>query len=317
MIGIKGRFEVYTQKVLMSENGTPILDDDGNQVPIGGRYKQTAFDNLITDSGLNQLASGSVIDYCYLSTSNVEPLVTDTSLAGVIANSNTAVNAGENSRSVVMGNVYYAYFKTFRFAAGQGTGNISKLGIGWNAAATGLWSAQLVKDSAGNNLTLTKAADEILEVTYIVSTYLNTSDYIGTITISGTTHNVTVRPSQVTLWNTFTPDKYIQSLYQCDAYTTSIGDISNKPPGSVIGTVTNIMANAKTYVDNSFELAIPITFVSSIANNASGIKSIRVTGNNSNKFYHQVEFTPSIMKTDIQKLILPDFVISWGRYVTT
>ena len=60
--GFAGRFDLVARKVVVDENGSPILDGDTN-VLTGESRNLASFENLILDSGLNRLGgNGSVLD---------------------------------------------------------------------------------------------------------------------------------------------------------------------------------------------------------------------------------------------------------------
>ena len=52
-----------------------------------------------------------------------------------------------------------------------------------------MWSRALVLDSNGNPMTISKAADESLDVTYAITLQFPPSDVVGVVNIKGADHN--------------------------------------------------------------------------------------------------------------------------------
>ena len=308
-IGFKGKFQVVKKQVLM-DGDVPKLDANGCQIVVSEDLC-AEFDNLITNSGLNRIGTGSALDYCYLSSDNSEPSITDSSVLGFLASA--TVSSSADAGNSTTGDVYFSLSKTYSFGAGVGTGNISKLGIGWNSGGNGLWSIQLIKDSEGNPTVISKLDYEILEITYILTTHIDSVDYTGVVNISGIDHDVIVRPSQISRWRTKEPDVLVASPYECFFYTGDITDIDSYPGGTVLGFSRSI---ARSYIDQSYEYKYIISADIATGNSPLGIKSIRISANNINRISYQAQFDPPIMKTSEQTLKLPPFFITWGRYVS-
>lgn len=306
-LGFKGRFKVVKKQVLM-DGDKPILDKNGYQIVVGEDIV-AEFDNLITNTGLNRIGTGTVLSHCYLSSDNTEPSFTDNSVVGFLA----AAPRGriDDAGNSTVGNIYFSLSTTYSFAAGVGTGNISKLGIGWDASGSNLWSIQLVKDLNGDATVISKLPNEILEITYVLTTYISAVDYVGSVTISGVSHNVTVRPSVIGNWKNLEPHVLVSSMYQCRFCSGAIGSIENQPSGFM----DNTLAVNGSYTNQSLEYKYLISADVSQGNSPTGIKSLYIAANNTNKIAYQAEFNPPIMKTDQQTLKLPPFIISWGRYV--
>lgn len=316
-IGFAGKFIIHKQKVLMTD-GIPVLDSDGSQILIGDSVKVAEFDNLITDGGLNRIGTGnSVADVIYLSSDNSTPKFSDTTLAGLLGGSNSTLANSIGDSSVDTPPYFVSNRTTKRFLAGVGTGNIAKIGVGWGSvgAISGLWSVALVKDAVGTNTTITKLADEILDVTYEVRTYFPSTDYTGVINISDVPHNVKVRVSLLSeSWASvgLNPTALLSYVY---LYSDGVGTVKGLPSGSR----ADASISEKGYIDGSYESRYTIQASVDQANFPDGIKGLFVGGYQNNNYW-QAEFTrvsdsKGIMKTSEFSLIMPDFVISWGRYV--
>ena len=320
-IGMTGKFVVHKQKVQMKD-GIPVLDENGMQILTGEREKVAEFNNLITDNGLNSMVSLNVIQYFYLSANNSEPTVTDNAVAQFLGGSNTYQDSGYVDANLATAPYYVTKYQTMRFIAGVGTGNISKISVGWGTinTPTGLWSSALVKDASGANTVITKLADESLDVTYQLRSYLSGVDYTGVVSISGVNYNVVVRASQFkTYW--FGSGLLLPAV-GTNFVRASSGDIepiTGFPSGAAnpTGTISH-----KPYVDMSFQLEKVFSFALGNANYPTGIRSIQTYfDDNVDCFHWQIRFGKSdddsaIMKTSNDTLTLPTFITSWGRYVT-
>ena len=155
-IGLQGRYKL--EVLNSSGESTRVID---------------WFDNLITDLGLDLLSGlcpgkggnslGAVIaPVCAVGTSATSPLVSDTQLAALVG----SVGSPSDSSFVSVPNRRFEYQVTYTFPVGAATGNLSELGVGWNA--TSLFSRALIKDGNGDPTTITVLADESLRVTYEV-----------------------------------------------------------------------------------------------------------------------------------------------------
>lgn len=317
-IGFAGKFIVHKQKVQMRD-GVPVLDTNGNQILLGESKKIAEFDNLITDGGLNRLGvDGNPFQYIYLSSDNTEPANSDNALSGFLGGSISSQGSGRGAASINTPPYYVSGYSIIRFAAGIATGNISKIATGWGTATkpTGLWSSALVKDSSGNNTTITKLADEILDITYEVRVYLPSTDFVGTIDVSGVNYNVTARLSFLNAsWGAADPNPNV-GLVKAKFYSGDISTIKALPSG----TSTTVTVAAMPYVDSSLEKAFVVTAKIGEANYAGGIKSMLVDNGSAN--FWQFGFSNAIDGTGIPKtseysLTMPPLKIKWGRYVAT
>lgn len=319
-IGFAGKFTIHKQKVKMRD-GVPVLDKDGNQILIGKPEKVTEFENLITNGGLNRLGTGSAIQYVYLSSDNTEPNVSDSALSGFLGGSNTRVGAGYGSYSIDTTPYFTSINHTYRFAAGIATGNISKIATGWGSpnAVTGLWSVALVKDINGNNTTITKLPEEVLDITYELRTYIPSGDFTGTVTISGVTYNAIVRAARINqAWGGSSSNiNPVIGIIDAYFYKNDIRDVKNAPlAGS--GEVSPGSFSKDSYIDNSMELGFKLSASISQANFTTGVRSFVVGNNDANQW--QVSLSrasdgAAIPKTSEYSLTMPTFKIKWGRYV--
>lgn len=290
-----------------------VRDKDGNI-----KQETPWFKNLITNGGLNRM--GTYFDYlyyCQVGTSNKTPSFSDSELINRIAGTSTLKSSSVTAASASP--YYLSVQKTFRFAAGEATGNIAEVGVGWESEGS-LFSRSLVVDGSGNPTTITVLSDEILDVSYEFRYYVYEQDVTGTIVIDGTTHSWTARAAHA---NTAGPDGYLvesgmtivlseaeigKSAYRYPtAYTGAIGSITEYPSGTQMDTYAEI--TNQTYVPGTYTGTGTITIGLDSCNDTSGIGAIRF------RFgigVYQIGFTPNIMKTENDILTL-SFTHSWGR----
>lgn len=291
------------------------LDDEGNEVT--RRTLADWFPNLILDAGLERLVQDRYIEYCQVGTGNTAPAITDTALQTRVAGSST-MQAGAAS---VQGSApYYAWLrKTYRFAAGTATGNLSEVGVGW-ASVGNLFSRALILDGGGNPTTITVLANEVLDVTYELRVYPPLADVAGNITIAGVNYSYTLRACNVTTgvtalgsqpgWGLDSGNGWFwgadDAFHSTNAYDGAIGTIVQSPSGNNLGAGSG---TAQAYVANSRQRDYVLSYGLNAGNGAGGIKSIRW---GSLRSAYQIEFTPNIPKTASKTLNIT-VRHSWGR----
>ena len=198
------------------------------------------FKNIVLNTGLDRMSVGTYISQCNIGTGNSTPVATQTSLDSFLASVTSPVSASKASGVQTTTAPYYAWQRqTWRFNPGVGTGNISEVGLGWSN--TNLWNRALVKDLGGSPVTITKLADEYLDVIVELRVYLPSTisgsfalkDKLGN-TIS--THTVSGKPYFVSPPSTalYTGVVIIGgSQTQLFVYSGSMGaTITNSPTGT-------------------------------------------------------------------------------------
>lgn len=291
-----------------------------NAGTVGGKFRMVAikpdgteriladwFDNLITDAGMDRIATGAgVMVQAAVGSGNTPPVNSNTSLATAVAVTGTVTTSADGSSSSAP---YFGWYRnTYRFAAGTATGTLREIGVGWNISGGGLFSRALIKDSEGNPTSVVVLADEVVDVTYELRLYAPTADVVFDVEISGTTHSCVLRPSDVTagLWRPLRQGNVGFDTYvRC--YSGDIGTITQQPSGTqnAIGWVLD------AYVPGSFELDAVFTAQLTQANFAGGIKSIAFQSAWLGAY--QCSFTPPIMK-DGNKVLTLDATLSWARH---
>ena len=273
------------------------------------------FDNLITNTGLDlfgvlPIGTPGYIRTCMVGSSNTPPQFTDLAMGSllgskVLHSAHTASNSSspEYYRQVVL---------TYRLDAGVGTGNISEVGLGYSTVSGKLFSRALVLDDIGNTVTISKGADEILDITYAFRVYPVLTDFTGSFTLTGNkggSYNYTGRVANVgTIMQTSTgqPHTLIFGNPSITAYNGSISSITGIPAGTASGSSSTIPA----YVNGSYNTNFTATFSVAQGNLSGGIKSLQVQGG---QMTWQIEFDTAIPKTSSDTLSITGN-ISWGRY---
>lgn len=311
--GFAGRFDLVAHKVVVDENGSPILDGDTN-ILTGESRSLASFENLILDSGLNRLGTGHVIDGACVGTGTTAPADSQTTLANLLRVTSTQQSNAELAGSTTA--PYYAEWQiVYRFAAGTAAGNLSEVGLGWDADAWsntmgGLWCRALIKDSQGNPTTITVLPDEVLDIVYTVQLQPPTSDITGTFNLSGEAYQYTLRPAWVNSWETGRTLGGIFS-FGVAAFTGSIGSVTEGPSGTA---GYNISMTKQTYVNNSKQCVFTVAADLNTANLAGGIRSMQFDLQGS---WWQAEFSRvsdggTIPKNNTNVLTIP-FWVSWDR----
>jgi len=273
------------------------------------------FPNLILDTGMDIVgyASSGVSffnGYCRIGSGNTTPAVTDLALQSQLAYTGTV-------QSILMGNssspLYYKWGRiTYRFDAGVGTGNISEVGVGWGPDTSGtLFSRALILDGSLVPTTITKLADEVLDVTYEFRIYHSLTDFTGGFTLTGNkgaSYTYTGRSAEVnSVMQSYSGAIYplLYSNIYVSGYTGLIGTVTGIPAG----TEYRVSAAPNTYVPGSYTLSGTVSWTISQGNDALGLRSIRIQGTQCD---WQLELNTPIMKTSSDTLSL-NINFSWSR----
>lgn len=285
-----------------------------------GETRQFEFKNLILNSGLDRfMVNDAMITGCILGSSSTVPAVSDTTISNILGSSITrqAIGAGASNTTVLP--YYTSRYWTYRFIEGKATGNISQVAMAYGSVDTatntysGLFSLALVKDSNGTPLTITKLADEVLDVTYTLRIYAPELDITGVTDISGVAYNYTVRAAQAASWTLEEPSP---NVHDGIAYTGAIGSLTSAPSG----TASNLSSSTlSAYVAGSFTRDIALLWDLN-AGNIGGIRSVylslgRVGYRPTVRF--QVEYSNATDGTaipkDATKRLTLNYRFTWGR----
>lgn len=310
-LGLSGHFKFVATK------------PDGTQ-----RVLADWFSNLILDSGLNRLGSGGAWDRCQVGSGSTAPAVGQTALTTLVATTTTVQStvAGTNTPT----NTYAYARRTYRFAAGTATGNLSEVGIGWAAAGGGLFSRALITDGGGAPTTITVLADEVLDVIYEIRAYPTLTDQTFNLTIASVAYTFTVRPVRfsgdqssgnkewpvqlVALMTSGATDPAASgspgSMHATASGSTLAAITASAPTGTNLvspSTSGNSAAFTAAYVNNSYQRTIRNTFGLTAGSASFGGFVIL-----SNLGDWQATVSPVIPK-DATKILTLDYTIGWAR----
>lgn len=168
--------------------------------PQHGVKMKVATPNLVLNGGLDRLAQGGTspeaVAHCQIGTSSAAVVATQSALSSWLASSDTLQGATTNTY-VAGPPDYIQRVKTFRFAAGVGTGNLAEVGVGWGSSGSTLFSRALFLDGVGSPIVIPKTSIDILDISYVLRVYPMATDVTGSVTISGTSYDYTIRAATV------------------------------------------------------------------------------------------------------------------------
>lgn len=295
-IGVAGRFRIVAVKV------------DGS----GERELAPWFNNLIVDAGLNRLGTGGVGHLVRVGSGASAPAVANTSLEALVASTDNVTANDYNVHNTVP---YYGYHRrTWRFPAGAAAGNLSEVGVGWDASGNPIFSRARILDPEGQPTTITVLGDEFLDVTYEIRLYPPPNDIDFNLTINSVVYACKLRASLVNsgqwipqyLLSTGT----LNQMFQISAFDGDIGTITQSPSGQ--GSNTLQVAQG-AYANNSLKRLLGVTAPLDAWNFGTGIKSLSVAPNFSTLGCYQMSFSPAVPKNNAQVLNL-GFEVSWARF---
>jgi hypothetical protein len=273
------------------------------------------FDNLITDNGLDLLGTtGNFQTYCLVGSGNTAPANSNTALVTFVASTSSTTNSlNTNSGS----SPYFGTMtRTWRFAIGTATGNLSEIGIGPNSTNTGLFSRALILDGGGSPTTITVLSTEALDATYQLQVYAPLTDVTGNVTINAVSYAYVMRAANANSsgsWggpNAANGDR--MGLNGLTVYNGSIGSITSQPGGS---SGNNGGIAVQSYTPGSLFIDSIVSFGLSDGNVSGGISAALLTyGRNfSSLGSFQVSFTPALPKDGSHTMTLT-FRQSWARH---
>lgn len=275
------------------------------------------FHNLITDSGMDAIASKSVISGVAVGRGTTPESVNDVSLSVFAARTDSWAPNGQPSISI--GSAVEPYFQkcvaTWRFSEGVVTGNLSEVGVihTYSSPNWPLWSRTLIRDSNGDPVTITILPDEYLDVMYEARVYPQDVQYGGDVVLMGNTHSYRVGGRAI---NT-SGFGYIFTYgmaYMNGPYTrANNGPLSPSPSNERTGTqVVNTSAGitAAAYVNGSFERKI--LFKLSPGTGTGSIRSMNLATSGSFGPSYAVELTPAFEKAETVELSTV-IKLTWAR----
>lgn len=289
------------------------------KIGLAGRYKIEAvgadgrrrvladwFPNLITTLGADLLGNGSPLNVCAVGSGNTAPALTDTALQTLVGSTSSIQST---TRAAAGSSPYFGSTTIiYNFVAGTATGNLAEVGVG--ATSTSLFSRALILDGGGSPTTITVLSTEALFVTYQLNQYVPLVDVTGTINISGTNYNYTLRGAEATSanWGYLNGDR--GGLSTVFVFNGAIGAITGDPSGSSAGG-GSIVNDA--YSNGSHTLSGTVTYGIGSGNLAGGISAAEIFFGSaqSSRGTYQIGFATPIPKDSSHVLTL-SFSSSWA-----
>lgn len=277
------------------------------------------FPNLIVNQGLDMMLAAGGQDYtayCAVGTGNSTPANTDTQLNSLVASvydnhpyAPPAVGNGGTSPN------FYGYITNeYQFGQGAAAGNLQEIGVG--PSGTSLFSRALILNNVGSPTTLTVLSDEYLSVSYTVQLYNPITDVTGSVNVSGTVCNYTLRAANCNgpAWQMGSAGSWPEGfgLNGVTLYNdTVLQPITGALVGTAQGTADSIALG--TYTAGQRYLDGTATFQLSNANGGQNNSAMLTFGATLNRMgAAQIIFGTTIPKTSSQIMTLT-FRQSWNR----
>jgi hypothetical protein len=290
------------------------------------------FDNLIVNQGLNFIATGgpasspnNVVYYgCVVGTGTNPPSATDTSLQTFLAgtaNVTTFSNSysGASAWTVTSTTVY-------QFGVGAAAGNLTEIGmvapaVGQTTSTTPTSSSPIFSRAlimvGGSPGTITILSNEILQVTYTITTFLIQTPLTGSFSLNTDGTITTVNYSLLSA-NATNPRWQSGSSYAKlnSAITSGVNDNiypsgsalglpSGTPTGTATGMTGSTTVSLATYTAGtffqSFTYTLPIAIVTA-SNSVGAMTVLNTTSGGSFSSPLQISFSPAIGKTNAQTM---------------
>lgn len=156
----------------------------------GIKYDSGWVPNLITDQGLDQLGLlevGGVLNLYYkVGSGSNAPAITDTQLQTFLGESDTQQGSVVDVNGSAP-NYQYSRMVTKRLVAGVATGTIREFAVGPVAGNTQIFNRTAISPA------ITKASDEVLDISYRLTQWPPLNDLNGTVTIGGVIYDTITR----------------------------------------------------------------------------------------------------------------------------
>lgn len=298
-MGVRCDFDVDIRKI----------DNDGNV--ISTRRVLDHCPNLITDAGMNHLASGGTLltflYYLRVGSGNTAPEYTDTALGNELAavrnssdyNGPWAWNPSNTKELFVT--------KTYYFAVGAAQGTVRELGLSASTGISPMFTHALFKDPFDDPTEIPVAADEQLVVTYRVYFSANETDSSVVSNIKGVDTTFTLRPAKLGVsYSNLNPleqaslGTFVGYIYAIYGPASVIGSTVDSPSGTSSG-VDRITPIFDTYVPGSFERTYSVTLGLS-QSNLNNIGAFYANPGSYGLFLWQIGISPRINKTNLDTI---------------
>ncbi|RKG55236.1 hypothetical protein D7V64_02675 [Acinetobacter cumulans] len=291
---------------------------------VGARFKLASYkadgsasnetpwsNNLVLNSGLARMSSGTWIDRCVVGSGNSQPIPEQVALDNFLAKTATITNSVPIISTTAP--YYYGVRVTWRFAEGVAAGNISEVGLGWGD--NNLWNRALIKDTSGSPATITVLSDEYLDVISEVRLYPSSGNASFNL-IDGeniiSEHTVTSLPCVP--GNPGAVFEKIEAPYLY-IYNGAAGTSINALPTGTESSVNSVVTTYPTQTSVKSVFSIDLTSANMQHKSLKlGYAGLFLRSNSLfNIIGYKMELTPPITKTSDQKMSYT-FELSWGRY---
>ena len=274
-----------------------------------GIKEDLEFDNLITSYGLWSILQGYFKGYRIdIGTGTTTPTFSDVKLANYIAQSSSSggvIPPSAINRTVLPYWAETSYLKTFN--PGIGTGIITEVGLGNQYHSDRLLSRSLIKDANGNPTSITKLADDFLDVFYTVRSYIPNADIPFTAMINGSAKTGFIRPLKL---NDTTYRKWsaLVSIPSGSSYLTGYAYTSpeNLPAmhsDADVSSVGRSTPSSSTHVDDTVNFKRRYTLTWNPDKGNINVKSILLSTYWSTDICpYGIQFDEPIIKTNTQRL---------------
>ena len=269
-----------------------------------GEVKQELeFDNLITDNGLRAIVTDSLgTSNAHVGTGTATPTFSDVKLANPLAQTDAGSGAGPVSYRSRTEPPFWTQMSIKRtFAPGVGTGILTEIGMAPSANLNLVHTRTLIKDANGNPTSITKLADDFLDITYTVRTAIPNEDTPFSFELNGQTVTGFIRPLGLldTVQLKWQPATRLLALY---ASTGGIYPYRGALPvihGS--GTPTDRLSGPSeiTTVNDTVNLRRRYTCTWNPDKGNMNIKSLMVVGDQ--RCRYGIQFDEPIVKTATQR----------------
>jgi hypothetical protein len=282
----------------------------------GSLRKDTGwFPNLITNQGLDFLFTNTgYLGSCFVGTGNTTPAFTDTQLVAQVG----GPGGGTGGQSPNNGNSgtppYFGFLNmSYAFAQGAAAGNLQEIGIG--NGSTQLFSRALILNSSGVPTTLTILSNEFLDVGYQLQLFVPTSDVTGSVTVSGTVCNYTMRAANAAglQWGNGLFGNYPDGMGNARPFIfndTSLQPITGALVGAAQGSPSTSVNGS--YTTGQFFVDTTSTYDFTQCNGGANNSAMLAFGRVGSMGSAQIIFGATIPKTSSQVMTLT-FRQSWAR----
>lgn len=279
------------------------------------------FKNIITNTGLDQLATGAQVGNMSLGTGTMAPSATDTSLQTFAQFSDTSAPGSGYSPAYPPQNTTSPYVtgftRAYRFSIGRLNGTYSEVGVSGTTNGTALFSRALIVDGGGAPAPITVSSSQQLDAYYTVRKFAPLVDTSETVTISGTSHTITGRAAFAgdgNIWFPTAPFNAINNsngVYFVNA-GVALGAITSSLTGGTASATVNGFVTPAAYTPGSYTRECTVFAGTNEANVAGGIRGVQFYWGSSSAAMFQYVLNTAIAK-DVTKTMNLNFSVSWAR----